>query len=360
MMNIEITYTNKGTKASKDLHNVLFGELFTDKMFTMRYLEGKGWYNAKIEDFAPFILSPAALVFHYAQEMFEGLKAYKWEDGSINLFRPGMNINRMNSAAARMCMPHIDENFFMKVLKTFVWEDRDWIPAEKDHSLYIRPAMIATDPMLGVKIGKEYIFFIIHSPVGPYFVSGFSPVKIWVSDRDIRSCVGGTGNVKTGGNYAASLRGGEEAKSKGFSQVLWLDGRERKYVEEVGSMNIFFVQKKKLITPDLIGSILPGVTRDSIITMAKDMGFEVEERRISIDEVCKGFKSGEITECFGCGTACVITPVSELSYKDTSYTVSNGKAGTVTKKLYDTITGIQYGSIKDKFNWMTKVTAPVA
>ena len=345
--------TNKDCKCQVNTNNsVGFGTSFTDKMFTMKYKEGEGWSNPQVQDFAPFVLSPASLVFHYAQEIFEGQKAYKWDDGSIAMFRPEMNIKRFNRSADRMCMPQVDEDVFMKALDTLVWEDREWIPNKHEHALYIRAAMIATDPLLGVRAGQEYTFFIINSPVGPYFPQGFNPVKIWVSDTYVRATEGGVGEAKTGGNYAASLKAMKEAKANGFSQVLWLDANERKYVEEVGTMNICFVEDGKLITPELSGSILTGITRDSVLTVAKEKGIVVEEKRISIDELCKGIASGKITECFGCGTACVISPVGELNYKGEAYVVNNSKIGEVTKTIYDEITGLQYGRVKDTRGWI--------
>ena len=355
-MDIKITYSKNANSGLKSKScEARFGTTFTDKMFVMHYNKDKGWHDAEIKNHEPFIMPPSSLVLHYGQEIFEGQKAYKWEDGRIVMFRPEMNIKRFNLSADRLCMPAVDEKVFMEALDKLIWEEREWIPQTYGHSLYVRAAMIATDPVLGVRSGSEYVFFIIDSPAGCYFPEGFNPVKIWVSDKYVRAVKGGLGEAKTGGNYAASLKAMSEARSKGFSQVLWLDGREMKYVEEVGTMNIFFVEDGKVITPELNGSILHGVTRDSVITAAKDAGYTVEEKRISIEDICKGIESGKVTECFGSGTACVITPVGELGYKGKEYVMSNFKTGPVTQKIYDIITGIQFGKIKDNFGWIKEV-----
>jgi branched-chain amino acid aminotransferase len=354
-MNITINYKRLSSPSSTTDRR--FGMSFTDKMFLMQYEKDKGWFFPTIKNHENFSMSPASLVLHYAQEIFEGQKAYKWKDGRVVLFRPEMNIKRFNRSAVTMCMPEVDEKIFMEALETLTWEDRDWVPSEEGHSLYIRAAMIATDPVLGVRAGSQYKFFIINSPVGCYFPEGFNPIKIWVSDTMVRTIAGGIGEAKTGGNYAASLKGMIEAREKGCTQALWLDGQERKYVEEISTMNICFVKKGKIVTPELTGGILRGITRDSVIVAAKDLGYTVEERKITIDEVCDGITSGEITECFGCGTACVISPIGELKYKGKSYVINHSKTGEVTKHIYDTITGIQYGRIKDKFGWI-KVVEP--
>jgi branched-chain amino acid aminotransferase len=355
-MEIKIAY-NKAhqPKNEKKTYDPRFGTSFTDKMFMMSYDKENGWHDAMVKDNEPFVLSPATLVFHYGQEIFEGMKAYKWDDGKICMFRPDMNIKRFNRSADRLCMPAVDEKVFMEGLENLIWEDRDWVPKEHGHSLYIRPTMIAVDPVLGIRPGTKYTFFIIDSPTGPYFPEGVNPVKIWVSDSYVRAVKGGIGEAKTGGNYATSLKAMNDARAKGYSQVLWLDGREMKYVEEVGSMNIFFVEDGKLITPALNGSILHGITRESILTIGKDLGYTVEEKRISIEDICKGITTGKVSECFGCGTACVISPVGELSYKDKQYVVNDFQIGPVAKKLYDTLTGIQYGKIKDKFGWVREI-----
>ncbi|MBN1114894.1 MAG: branched-chain amino acid aminotransferase [Oligoflexia bacterium] len=354
-MQINRTYTSRGT--SIDVASIgAFGSQFADKMFVMKYNEGLGWHDAAIRDFEPFVLSPASLVFHYAQEIFEGQKAYKWEDGRIVLFRPEMNVDRFNKSAERMCMPVIDEEFFMRILMETTWENRDWIPQKDGYSLYIRPTMIATEPVLGVRPSSEYIFFIINSPIGHYFSEGYKPVNILVSDGYVRAVQGGVGEAKTGGNYAASLRIMKDARKKGFTQVLWLDGRENRYIEEVGTMNMCFIREGKLVTPALTGSILHGVTRDSVMVLARHMGIDVEETRLDIDEVCRDIDSGKITECFGCGTACVISPISGLCFREKIHTVDGGKIGKITQSVYDYLTGIQYGKIKDDFGWIREVT----
>jgi branched-chain amino acid aminotransferase len=354
-MEIKINYTNKDAVCPLNNKDKRFGMCFTNKMFFVEYKDGK-WQNPVIKNLEPFTMWPSALVLHYGQEIFEGQKAYKWADGSIVMFRPEMNIKRFNRSAERMCMPTVDEKMFMQGLDMLIWEDRDFIPSEDAHSLYVRPAMIAVDPLLGVRSGTHFYFFIINSPAGPYFPEGFNPVKIWVSDTYVRTIRGGIGEAKTGANYAATLKAMNEARAKGYSQVLWLDGVEMKYVEEISTMNVFFVEDGKLITPNLSGGILNGITRDSVITAAKDLGITVEEKRISIDEITTGVNSGKITECFGSGTACVITPVGQLGYKGKEYVMNNSKTGPITQKIYDTITGIQYGKIKDKFGWIKKIT----
>lgn len=355
-MEIKISYKKDSRTCPVTAGEKRFGTCFTDKMFFAEYKDGK-WQDPVVKNFEPFTIWPSALVLHYAQEIFEGQKAYKWSDGSIVMFRPEMNIKRFNRSAERMCMPTVDEEMFMKALEMLVWEDRDWIPSEDAHSLYIRPAMIAVDPLLGVRSGANYYFFIVDSPAGPYFPEGFNPVKIWVSDTYVRTIRGGIGEAKTGANYAATLKAMSEARAKGYSQVLWLDGVELKYVEEISTMNIFFVEDGKLITPNLSGGILDGITRDSVITAAKDLGLKVEERRITIEEICNGINSGKVTECFGSGTACVISPVGQLGYKGKDYVMNGFKTGPVTQKIYDVITGIQYGKIKDKFGWIRKINA---
>ena len=332
-----------------------FGKIFTDRMFTMIYHEGKGWVEAKIERFKNFSIHPAACVLHYSQEIFEGLKAYATEDGRILLFRPEKNAQRMNSSAKRMCMPTIPEEDFVQAIVELVKLEKRWIPREPGTSLYIRPTMIATEAALGLHAADEYLFFIILSPVGSYFKEGFKPVSLYVEDVYVRAVVGGVGGIKTGGNYAASLLASVEAQKKGFSQVLWLDAKERKYIEEVGAMNIFFVFGKKLVTPALSGSILSGITRDSVLTLAKSLGYQTEERLISIEEVIQGIKDGTLTECFGTGTAAVISPVGSLNYKNTNYTISNNQVGPITKELYDHLIDIQYGRAKDPFGWVREI-----
>ena len=329
-----------------------FGIHFTDHMFVMDYKDDKGWINARIIPYSPFTLDPAAVCLHYGQAIFEGLKAYKGVDGKIRFFRPMENMKRLNRSAWRMCMPQVDENELFDAIKKLIDIERDWVPEAKGTSLYIRPFMIATEPYLGVRPATEYILSVILTPVGAYYKEGFNPVKIFVTDKYVRAAVGGVGEAKAAGNYAASLMASEEAKKKGFTQVLWLDAKERKYVEEVGTMNIFFVLDGEVVTPELTGSILSGITRDSVIKLSKDWGYKVSERRISIDEVIDAAKNGKLNECFGTGTAAVISPVGFLYYKDQGYEINGGKTGPLAQRLFDELTGIQYGEKPDPYGWI--------
>lgn len=332
-----------------------FGRLFTDRMFIAEWKAGQGWVDARIQPYAPFSMDPACLVLHYAQEIFEGLKAYKWEDGSIALYRPEMNARRFNRSADRLCMPEVPEELFLSGIEELVRLESDWIPTSPGTSLYIRPTMIAVEPVLGVKPSDHFYFYVILSPVGAYYSGGFNPVKIMVEDKYVRAVQGGTGEAKTGGNYASSLKAGLEAKKKGFDQVLWLDGLERRYIEEVGAMNMFFAYGNRVVTAPLDGSILNGVTRNSVISLAAELGFTVEEKKISIDTIMADIANGTLTEAFGSGTAAVITPVGALCYKETTATIGNGGVGILTQKLYDMMTGIQTGQIPDKFGWVKKL-----
>ncbi len=338
-----------------DESKLVFGRMFTDRMLLAEWKAGEGWVDARIEPYAPFVMDPACLVFHYAQEIFEGLKAYKWSDGTIALFRPEMNARRFNRSADRLCMPEVPEELFLEGIEDLVRLEQDWIPTSPGTSLYIRPAMIAVEPVLGVKPSDHYYFFVILSPVGAYYASGFNPVKIMVEDTYVRATPGGTGDAKTGGNYASSLKAGLEAKKKGFDQVLWLDGVHHRYVEEVGAMNMFFAYGDLVVTAPLNGSILNGVTRDSVLKLAGSLGFRVEERQIDIDELLADIRAGRVTEAFGSGTAAVITPVGHLSYKGELCQVGDGGVGSLTQKLYDTLTGIQYGKLADPFGWTRKI-----
>ena len=326
-----------------------FGKIFTDHMFIMDYTEGVGWHAARIVPFQKITLSPAAMVFHYGQEMFEGLKAYKGVDGKAYLFRPDMNAKRANQSNDRLCIPRIPAEDFVQAVKAVVKVDEDWIPTDPGTSLYVRPFVIATDEFLGVAPSKTYRFMIILSPSGAYYASGLSPVGIWIEDQYVRAVRGGIGFAKTGGNYAASLIAQVKAHDSGYSQVLWLDGVERKYIEEVGAMNIFFKISGKIVTPMLSGSILPGITRDSVLTLCRDWGYPVEERRISVDELLAAQASGALEECFGTGTAAVISPVGKLRYEDQVMTVGDGQIGPVSQRLYDTVTGIQSGRLPDPY-----------
>jgi len=332
-----------------------FGRIFTDRMLMVEWKAEQGWVDARIQPYGPFVLDPSCLVFHYAQEIFEGLKAYKWADGSIALFRPEVNAHRFNLSADRLCMPQVPEELFIEGIAELIRLEKDWVPGSDGTSLYIRPTMIAVEPVLGVKASDHYYFYVILSPVGAYYASGFNPVKILVEDYYVRSVPGGTGEAKTGGNYAASLKAAQVAKQKGFDQVLWLDGVHKKYIEEVGSMNMFFVYDGVVVTAPLAGSILKGVTRDSVLQLAEATGFRVEERQIAIDELIADIRSGKVKEAFGSGTAAVITPVGTLGFKEETITVGDGGVGNLTQKLYDTLTGIQYGKIADNFGWIRKI-----
>ncbi len=353
---ISITRTERPKPKPRDTE-LGFGRFFTDHMFLMDCAADSGWYDPRVVPYGPLTLDPSAAVFHYSQEIFEGLKAYRSPRDTILLFQPDMNAARFNRSATRLCMPLIDENVFVTAMKTLVSVERDWVPYAPGTSLYIRPTMIATEAFLGVRPSQTYCFFIILSPVGAYYAEGFSPVKILVEDRYVRSVKGGTGAAKTGGNYAASLAAGEEAHRKGFAQVLWLDGVERQYIEEVGSMNIVFVIDDELITPPLTGSILEGVTRNTVIQLAKDWGIRVIERPITITEVFTTAHNERLSEIFGMGTAAVISPVSELSYKDQSVAINSGKVGPLAQRLFDEIAAIQRGLKPDPHGWVVEVAA---
>lgn len=329
-----------------------FGQYFTDHMFTMDYTEGIGWHDAKIIPYGPIELDPACMVFHYAQETFEGLKAYELQDGQIALFRPELNAHRLNQSNARLCMPEVPEDLFIKAIETLVKYEQDWIPDEFEHSLYIRPFMFATEAGVGVHPSKQYKFIIILSPVSSYYPEGVNPVKIWVEDEYVRAVIGGTGFTKCGGNYASSIIAERKAKEHGYTQVLWLDGVHRRYIEEVGTMNAMFVIDNKVITAPLHGSILPGVTRNSIIHLLKDWGITVEERLLSIEELMDAGHNGTLTEAFGTGTAAVISPIGELYYKGDEIIINGFETGPLTHKLYETLTKIQWGLIPDSYGWI--------
>jgi branched-chain amino acid aminotransferase len=337
----------------EDVLKVPFGTVFTDHMFSMKYQNGK-WQNPSIHPYGDLSISPAAICLHYGQGIFEGMKAYRRGDRTL-LFRPDRNFTRLNESAIRMVMPEVDTKFVLDALKQLLMTERDWIPEAKGSSLYIRPTMIGTQPKLGVKPSNEYLFYIILSPVGPYFKEGFSPVKIYLSTEHVRAVRGGVGAAKTMGNYAASLLAGTKATEVGYSQVLWMDALERKYLEEVGTMNIFVKFDDELVTPPLTGSILSGITRDSVLTLTRDMGLNVNERQISIDEVIEGISSGKLIEMFGCGTAAIIAPVGSLWYKEKSYTISDGNTGPLTQHLFDELTGIQSGEREDPYGWVIEV-----
>lgn len=349
---IELTANKKEKPATNQLG---FGQFFTDHMFVLDYIEGKGWHDPRIIPYQSISIDPAAKVFHYGQTVFEGLKAYLTVDNRVQLFRPESNFKRLNTSNERLCIPAINEELALEALKKLITVDREWIPNEPGTSLYIRPFIIATDPYLGVSSSKSYKFIIIMCPVGSYYKEGMKPVKILVEQHYVRAVEGGTGAAKTAGNYAGSLKGQELAEKDGYSQTLWLDGKEKRYVEEVGSMNIFFKMNGTVVTPALNGSILPGITRDSMIELLKSKNIPVEERRISIDEVLEAYHNGTLEEAFGTGTAAVISSIGELKWKDENMIVNNGEIGEVTQMLYDTLTGIQTGSLEDPFNWTIKL-----
>jgi branched-chain amino acid aminotransferase len=333
-----------------------FGATFSDHMFCQNYSADKGWHDARIMPYQPLSLDPSAAVLHYSQEIFEGLKAYRAADGSVKLFRPMENCLRFNRSAKRMVMPEVDAQFHLDAIKALVNIDSSWVPADPGTSLYLRPAMIATGKKLGLGASGDYMHFIIASPSGSYFKGGFHPISVHIADSYRRAVKGGVGEAKTGGNYAASLYASEEVAKSGYSQVLWLDAQEGRYIEEVGAMNICFVYEgKRIVTPALSGSILPGITRNSILKLAPTLGYEAEEKRLDVDQVMADIESGKITECFGCGTAAVISPVGVLSYKGIDHQVHNNTAGPVSKHLYDQLTGIQYGQVEDPFGWVESV-----
>ena len=354
-MEIKITKTTAPKAKPAKGEALGFGRKFTDHMFIMNYTEGKGWHDARIVPYGDISISPSAMVFHYGQEMFEGLKAYRDDKDNVYLFRPEMNAKRTNNTNERLCIPQIPVDMFVEAVKAVVDIDRDWVPTEEGTSLYIRPFIIATDEFLGVAPSKSYLFMIILSPSGAYYESGLEPVGIWIEDEYVRAVKGGMGYAKTGGNYAASLIAQMKAHDAGYSQVLWLDGVERKYIEEVGAMNIFFKIAGKVVTPMLNGSILPGITRDSIINVCKAWGYEVEERRISVDELVAAAKDGSLEEVFGTGTAAVVSPVNKLRYVDDVMNIGDGSIGELTQKLYDELTGIQWGKREDPYGWRVTV-----
>jgi len=332
-----------------------FGKVFTDYLFLMDYDQTQGWHHPRIEPYRPLALDPGALVLHYGQEVFEGLKAYHWSNGDIYLFRPRMNYERLNRSAKRLCIPEFDVDLALEKTRQLIRLEKDWVPSAPGTSLYIRPNIIATEAALGVQVSKKFLFYIMLGPVGAYYPQGFNPVDIYVTEKYIRAARGGLGEAKTLANYAASLLAQEEAHELGYTQVLWLDAIERKYAEEVGTSNIFFYLDGELVTPPLHGTILPGVTRDSVLHIARSLELKVSERMISLDEVISALESGKLQEAFATGTAAVISPVGKLSHRGKSYIIGGGKVGPLSKKLYDHILGIQYGKIKDPYGWMEKV-----
>ena len=357
-MEIKIT---QATGAQKKAHPadesaLGFGQHFTDHMFLMNYLPDRGWHDARIVPYGPLTLDPASTALHYGQEVFEGLKGYRGQDGSVRLFRHRDNLARLNRSADRLMIPPVDVDVLSEGIRQLVLLDKEWIPTSEGCSLYIRPNIIGIDPFLGVRPAQRYLCYVIVGPVGAYYPEGFNPVGIWVSDEYVRAVRGGMGEAKTGGNYAGSLKAQAKAQQEGYSQVLWLDALERRYVEEVGTMNIFFKIGGTVYTSPLTGSILPGVTRDSVLTLLEHWSVPVEQKMISIDDVYAAGRDGSLEEVFGSGTAAIVTPVKEISYKGDKLAVGDGTTGPVAQRLYDSILGIQYGAAEDPFGWSEKIS----
>ena len=354
-MEIKITKTTTPKQKPQDESKLGFGNYFTDHMFIMNYDEGEGWHDARIVPYGPIPLDPAAMCLHYGQEVFEGMKAYKTEDGGVQLFRPDRNLARLNVSNERLCIPLVDEEFCVEAIKELVRIDSDWIPTLPGTSLYIRPFIFAIDPHVGVHPAHHLMFVVILSPVGAYYPNGINPVDIYVEEKYVRAVKGGMGFTKTAGNYAASLKAQDEAAKLGYTQVLWLDGIERKYIEEVGTMNVFFVIGDEVVTPELSGSILSGVTRMSTIELVKSWGYTMNERRISVEELFEAHANGTLKEAFGTGTAAVISPIGTFEWNGKKITVADGGIGELSQKIYDNITGIQTGKIEDTFGWTVKI-----
>ena len=354
-MEIRIEKTAAPKEKPTDETKLGFGHVFTDHMFVMNYDTGEGWHDARIVPYGEISLSPAAMCLHYGQEIFEGLKAYRTADGSVQLFRPDENFKRMNVSAERMVIPQIDEKFVLEALKKLIELEKDWVPHTDGASLYIRPFIFATDPYVGVRPADHYMFMIILSPSGAYYSTGLNPVKIYVEEKYVRAVRGGTGFAKTAANYAISLKGQDEAHKQDYEQVLWLDGVEQKYIEEVGSMNIFFVIDGEVVTPQLQGSVLPGITRKSALALCEKWGMKVSERRITIQEISDAYDAGKLDEVFGTGTAAVISPVGHLKWGDKVMEINGNKIGAISQRLYDTMTGMQYGKLPDDMGWIVKL-----
>ena len=355
MQEIKVELTKQPKAKPTDETKLGFGSIFTDHMFIMNYDEGQGWHDARIVPYGPIELDPSAMCLHYGLTVFEGMKAYRGKDGRVLLFRPEKNMARLNVSNERLCIPKIDEAFALKCIEKLVSVEKDWIPTAEGTSLYIRPFIFATDAHVGVHPGKHLMFMVICSPVGAYYPEGLNPVKIYVESKYVRAVRGGMGYAKTGGNYAASLKAQDEAEEQKYTQVLWLDGVERKYVEEVGTMNVFFVIGDEVVTPALQGSILPGVTRMSAIEILKSWGLNVSERPIEIQEIYDAYQNGQLKEAFGTGTAAVISPIGQLKWDDHVMEINNGKIGDISQRLYDTLTGIQWGKIEDTMHWTVEV-----
>ncbi|MGN0536573.1 MAG: branched-chain amino acid aminotransferase [Acutalibacteraceae bacterium] len=355
MQEITVELTKNPKAKPKDASKIPFGTFFTDHMFVMNYDEGEGWHNPRIVPYGPIPLEPSAMCLHYGQEVFEGMKAYKTAEGKVLLFRPDKNMARLNVSNERLCIPKIDEAFCVEAIKKLVNIERDWIPEEEGTSLYIRPFIFATDPHVGVHPAHHLLFMVICCPVSAYYPEGLNPVKIYVEQNYVRAVKGGMGFTKTAGNYAASLKAQAEAEEQNYTQVLWLDGVERKYIEEVGTMNVFFVIDGEVITPSLQGSILSGITRMSSIELLRSWGYKVTERRLSIEEVAKAYDEGRLNESFGTGTAAVISPIGQLKWGDKIMEINNGQIGEISQKLYDNLTGIQWGKLEDTLGWTVEV-----
>jgi len=354
-MNIKIEKTANPKSKPVDESKLGFGKIFTDHMFIMNYDKGEGWHDPRIVPYGPISLEPSAMCLHYAQEAFEGLKAYRGADGVIRLFRPEKNVARLNSSNDRLCIPELNESDVLGAIKALVRVDEDWIPQADGTSLYIRPFIFAVDPLVGVHPGQHLMFMIILSPVGAYYPEGLNPVSIYVETDYVRAVRGGMGFTKAAANYAASLKAQEEAQKKNFTQVLWLDGVERKYIEEVGTMNVFFVLDGEVITPSLDGSVLPGVTRMSVIELLRSWGMTVTERKLSIEELSEAYKAGKLREAFGSGTAAVISPIGNLRWGAEELRINNGGIGPISQRLYDELTGIQWGKSPDRFGWTVEL-----
>jgi branched-chain amino acid aminotransferase len=365
-LDFEIRASNAAVPAAERAQMLVapgFGEVFTDHMATIRWAEGKGWRDARIEPYAPITLDPASQVFHYGQEIFEGLKAYAQPDGSVAAFRPHANAARFNRSACRLAMPELPESAFVRALELLVSQDQVWVPTAEGHSLYLRPFMIATQRGLGVsKPSSSYLFSVIASPVAGYFSGEARPVTVWLSEDYTRAGPGGTGEAKCGGNYAAAFAGQQQALDHGCDQVVWLDAAERQWVEEMGGMNLFFVYcsgaEARIMTPAASGSLLHGMTRDSLLKLGPDLGIPAYEDRISVKDWQAGCESGEITEVFACGTAAVITPVGAVRGADCDWVIGNGAAGPVTSRLREELMGIQYGRKPDRYGWMHSLSQP--
>lgn len=358
-MEFLVTRSTK-TKAAQEreliLENPGFGRSFTDHMVIIEFDQAQGWHNAQVLPYGEIKLDPANMALHYGQQIFEGLKAYRHQDGSINAFRPQQNAARFNRSAKRLAMPELPEEVFVQAIKELIKVDSEWVPLDKEKSLYLRPFMFATEVGLGVRPANKYLFMLIASPAGAYFPKGLKPVSVWLSEEYVRAAVGGTGEAKCAGNYAASLIAQAQAATQGCDQVVWLDAQERRWIEEMGGMNLYFVYKTpnghKLLTPKLTGSLLPGITRDSILTLAKDLGFEVEEGRLSVEDWRKGCESGEIQEVFACGTAAVITPVGEVKSTSGGWLVNKNETGSITAKLRENLLAIQTGDAPTRHEWI--------